>query len=90
MAMETFVDCAIDVLLAGHLHIGHTGHTAARYEIVGHAALVIQAGTATSTRRRGEANSFSVTRINRPEIVVERWIWDPAATMFAATAPEHF
>ncbi|MEO8802603.1 MAG: metallophosphoesterase [Rudaea sp.] len=90
MAMETFADCAVDILLAGHLHVGQTGNTAARYEIVGHAALVIHAGTATSTRGRGEANSFNVIRIDRPKIIVERWVWNPVATTFAPTAPEHF
>lgn len=90
MAMETFAACAIDILLAGHLHVGQTGNTAARYEMVGHAALVIHAGTATSTRRRGEANSFNVIRINRPNIVVERWVCNAASTTFVAAAPEHF
>ncbi|MEO8459590.1 MAG: metallophosphoesterase [Dokdonella sp.] len=89
-AMETFADCAIDILLAGHMHVAQTGNTAARYEIAAHAALVIHAGTATSKRRRGEANSFNVIRIDRPNIVVERWVWNPAATTFAANAPEHF
>src|SRR5581483_11593321 len=33
LAMETLADCGADVLLAGHLHTGHTGSTAARYGI---------------------------------------------------------
>lgn len=90
MAMATFAQCGVDLLLAGHLHVGHTGNTAARYEILGHAALVVQAGTATSTRGRGQANSFNVIRIDRPNIVVERWIWNSASTAFAAAAPEYF
>lgn len=90
LAMTTFAACGVDLLLAGHLHLGHAGNTAARYEIGGHAAVVVQAGTATSTRGRGEANSFNVIRIERPEIEVERWAWDNAAGTFAAGAPQRF
>ena len=50
LAMETFARCGADLLLAGHFHSSHAGSTAARYQIMGHAALVVQAGTATSTR----------------------------------------
>src|SRR2546423_215263 len=46
LAMEALAACGADVLLAGHLHISHTGHTAKRYRIRGHSALVVQAGTA--------------------------------------------
>lgn len=90
MAMATFAECGIDLLLAGHIHVGSAGNTAARYGIAGHAALVVQAGTATSTRGRGQANSFNVIRIARPEILVERWVWSSPIGAFAATAPECF
>jgi hypothetical protein len=80
----------VDLLLAGHFHVGYTGNTAAHYEILGHAALVVQAGTAISTRGRGQANSFNVIKIHRPEIVVERWEWNSGAATFVAAAPEHF
>ncbi len=89
-AMRTFAECGVDVLLAGHLHLGHVGNTAARYAIADHAALVVQAGTATSTRGRGETNSFNVIRIERPDIVVERWNWNARIKTFEPTAPEHF
>ncbi|MGA9341965.1 MAG: metallophosphoesterase family protein, partial [Rhodanobacteraceae bacterium] len=46
LAMTAFAECGVDVLLAGHLHVGHSGNTATRYRIAGHAALVVQAGTA--------------------------------------------
>ena len=38
-------------------------------------ALVVQAGTATSTRARGETNSFNRLRIDGDLIDVERWAW---------------
>ena len=90
MAMAMFAQCRIDLLLAGHLHVGQTGNTATRYAIPGHTALVIHAGTATSTRGRGQANSFNVIKIDRPTIVVERWEWTSTGATFIAAAPQRF
>lgn len=90
MAMETLASCGADLFLAGHLHISHTGHTAKRYKIKGHSALVVQAGTATSTRSRGEANSFNLIRLQHPEITVERIMWKPEAAVFALASSEQF
>lgn len=90
MAMETLASCGADLFLAGHLHISHTGHTAKRYKIKGHSALVVQAGTATSTRSRGEANSFNAIRLQHPEITVERIEWQPETAVFALVATEQF
>ncbi len=90
MAMEAFAGCGADMLLAGHLHVSHTGHTAERYRISGHSALVVQAGTATSTRGRGEDNSFNLIRIDPPRIEVERFTWNLEQGTFAISAAEHF
>ena len=89
MAMAGLAECGADLFLAGHLHISHTGHTK-RYKIHGHSALVVQAGTATSTRERGEANSFNLLRIAYPVITVERLAWNPLTTSFAISAFEQF
>jgi len=90
LAMAGLAECGADLFLAGHLHVSHTGHTAKRYKIRGHSALVVQAGTASSTRGRGEANSFNVLRIDRPEIIVERLSWQPEGAVFALSSQEHF
>ena len=89
MAMEKLATAGADLFLAGHLHISHIGHTAERYNIAGHSALVVQAGT-VSTRSRGEQPSFNVLRIARPEISVERFVWDPGRSRFVAAAASHF
>jgi 3',5'-cyclic AMP phosphodiesterase CpdA len=90
MAMEAIAGCGADVLLAGHLHVSHTGHSSARYKIAGHSALVVSAGTATSTRHRGEPNTFNVIRVKHPFINVERLAWQPERGEFAPSSTEHF
>src|SRR5215217_5752923 len=89
MAMTELAECGADLFLAGHLHISHTGHTK-RYNIRGHSALVVQAGTATSTRERGEANSFNLVRIAYPEIIVEKFAWDALTASFTISTTEQF
>ena len=75
-AMQMFARCEADILLSGHLHESHASDTRLRYKIGDFAALVVQAGTATSTRGRGEANSFNVLRVSHPQVRVERFSWD--------------
>lgn len=72
-AMPQIADCGADVFLSGHLHVSHVSRTAHRYKLdSGRSALVIQAGTATSTRGRGEANSFNVIEFAYPRLIVKR------------------
>lgn len=73
-AMPLIADSGGDVFLAGHLHVSNIETTAKRYRLAsGRIALVIQAGTATSARVRGEAHSFNVIKFDRPELHVERY-----------------
>jgi 3',5'-cyclic AMP phosphodiesterase CpdA len=90
MAMDMFADLGVDLLMAGHLHMSHAGNTQARYKISEYAALVVQAGTATSTRGRGEVNSFNVIRIDRERIEVDRYGWDMVHAQFQVLATEKF
>jgi 3',5'-cyclic AMP phosphodiesterase CpdA len=89
-AMAVFSQCGVDLLLAGHFHLSEAGSTAARHRIAGYSALVVQAGTATSTRGRGEQNSFNVLRVTSDEIVVERMSWREDAKAFAHERSERF
>jgi 3',5'-cyclic AMP phosphodiesterase CpdA len=90
MAMKMFASHGADLLLAGHLHVSHAGNTAARYALGGYAALVVQAGTATSTRQRGESNSFNVIQINSPSISIQRFTWIPEQGEFMVLTTESF
>jgi len=80
-AMSRLAAAGADLFLAGHLHVSHVGHTADRYKIAGHSALVVQAGT-LSMRDRGELNTFNVLRIARPEMTIERYSWETGGKTF--------
>lgn len=75
MALETLAGCGADLLLSGHLHEAHVGHTAERYDIAGVSALVVQAGTATSTRVRDFPNAFNVLRVQSNRIDIDSYLW---------------
>ncbi|HEY6120875.1 MAG TPA: metallophosphoesterase family protein [Pyrinomonadaceae bacterium] len=90
MAVTGLAECGADLFLSGHLHVSHTGHTAVRYQIKGHVALIVQAGTTLSTRGRGEANSFNVLRVDLREIIVARHQWVSSRSRFMAQVTERF
>ena len=91
MAMERIAHCGADLFLSGHLHVSHVGHTAERYKLAdGRSALVVQAGTATSTRGRGEANSFNLIEFERPRLIVKRFECASAKDGFALTETQSF
>jgi 3',5'-cyclic AMP phosphodiesterase CpdA len=89
-AMRAFAECRVDVILSGHLHLGHTSRTAARYRIPGYSALIVQAGTAISSRSRGEVNSFNVLHLRGETLGVERLTWDAKAAGYALSTSEEF
>ena len=86
MAMAAFAKAEVDVFLSGHLHRSNVGGTAHRYRIEGFNALVVQAGTATSTRERDEENAFNVLRIGESRLEVQTWRWNAARGAFAQAA----
>jgi len=90
MAMAGFARCQIDLVLSGHLHSGDAALSAQHYEQADYSALLVQAGTATSVRRRGEPNSFNMIVIDRPHVAIERWSWDEVQARFEVSARERF
>lgn len=90
-AMPRIADCGADVFLSGHLHVSHITHTAERYKLdTGKSALVIQAGTATSTRGRGEANSFNLIEFEHPRLIVKRLECEKPETGFIEAETQEF
>jgi 3',5'-cyclic AMP phosphodiesterase CpdA len=89
-AMEVFRQAGADTLLSGHMHTSHVAGSAQRYPMDGFNALIVHAGTATSTRGRGETNSFNRLRIDGDLIDVERWAWQPGQQLFEMAARQRF
>ncbi len=90
MAMAGFARCGVDMVLSGHLHVSRRSASAVRYRIAGYSALLVQAGTATSSRRRGELNAYNVIRIERRAIAIETLIWDGELGDFVVAETERF
>ena len=88
--MKVFAECGADLLLSGHLHKTSTKSSAERYKTPGHSALIVQAGTATSTRARGETNSFNCVRVAAKDLTVERWQWNSHSKIFELGPTEQF
>jgi 3',5'-cyclic AMP phosphodiesterase CpdA len=74
LALDAVGDAGVDLLLAGHHHLASI-HSARDLVTRAGAALVIQAGTATSTRVREQQQSFNRIDVDgrKVTITVERW-----------------
>ena len=90
MAMRTLGACGADVLLSGHMHKSHVGETAETFEAGGGMALLVAAGTATSTRARGEPNTFNALTVTPRHIDVDRYLWDEAGGEFVRGPRQSF
>jgi 3',5'-cyclic AMP phosphodiesterase CpdA len=85
MAMARLATAGAHLFLSGHLHLSHVSHSAERYRIAGHSALIVQAGT-VSMRGRGEEPSFNVLRLSGERLSLDRLVWNPADRQFVETA----
>lgn len=85
MAMARFATAGADLFLSGHLHLSHVSHSAERYRIAGHSALIVQAGT-VSMRGRGEEPSFNILRLEHRRLALGRYLWNPSSRTFAEVA----
>lgn len=90
MAMREFARCGVDLILTGHLHVAGASSSVTRYGPAGAAALFVQAGTATSIRRRGEPNGWNLIRVEQEAITIDRMVWDSSRGSFILQASERF
>ena len=90
-ALDQMERCSIDMCLAGHLHMGYSGDVRTHHEAVKRSIISVQAGTATSTRRRGnppEPNAYNLITINPDHVAIQVRAW--TGTEFANAAKTHF
>ncbi len=90
LAMKVLAEIRVDMLLAGHFHIGGTRNATARYEMTDYCALIIAAGTSISTRGRGQPNSFNVIKIDVPSATILQYRWRPDSVRFNLASEEKF
>ena len=81
LALDAIADCGVDLLLAGHNHRASAHHAPDLVTRAG-SSLVIQAGTATSTRLRDEEQSFNEIEIDGGNVtlIVQAWADDKFAS----------
>ncbi len=74
LALDAIADAGVDLLLAGHNHRASVNDATSLVTGAGK-ALVIQAGTATSTRTRDELQSFNRIEIDGSgvRVTIQRW-----------------
>jgi 3',5'-cyclic AMP phosphodiesterase CpdA len=74
-ALSAAADAGVDILLAGHFHRSYSASAREMVETAG-PALVVQAGTATSTRLRGgEQQSFNWIELAKDKLDLQVFRW---------------
>jgi 3',5'-cyclic AMP phosphodiesterase CpdA len=87
LALDAVGDAGVDLLLAGHNHQASI-HSARDLVTRAGPSLVIQAGTATSTRVRDQDQSFNRIEIEGPNVTVAVESWN--GSDFVATDAQRF
>ena len=87
-ALAEMEACGVDIALAGHLHMGYSGDVRTHHEAVRRSIISIQAGTATSNRRRGEPNAYNLIKLDEKRLSVQVRAWN--GRQFGAATDTHF
>ncbi|HET6250420.1 MAG TPA: metallophosphoesterase [Tepidisphaeraceae bacterium] len=87
-ALTAFEHCGVDVLLAGHLHRAYHNDVRSHHVGARQSVLSIQAGTATSTRRRHDPNAWNYITLEKDAVSVEVRAWD--GRKFVQSSVSHY
>lgn len=90
LALEGWAECGVDLILAGHVHRALAEREERLLRVGKHRAVIVQAGTATSTRGRGELNSYNAIYVEPALMRVVRQTWNRAKSRFEATHENEF
>jgi 3',5'-cyclic AMP phosphodiesterase CpdA len=90
MAMRTLLGIRVDMFLTGHLHLSSILQTTTRYKGHNYSALLVEAGTATSNRGRGEPNSFNLIHMDKKQLSIERLSRELPCTSYVVSTVERF
>lgn len=74
-ALPQFERCGIDVILGGHLHVAHASDVAG-FRSDDNKVICVAAGTAVSTRLRGEPNSYNRLVVDGEMLTVYHRVWN--------------
>jgi 3',5'-cyclic AMP phosphodiesterase CpdA len=88
--LDAMAECRTDVVLSGHFHTTHVGRRAFQQPDAKWAPLLLQAGTATSTRLRGQEPSFNVLHVRGGTIELESHTWSNDTRAYLRSAKGSF
>jgi 3',5'-cyclic AMP phosphodiesterase CpdA len=75
-ALAMLAACGCHLIVAGHLHLAYAGDVRPHHVEAQRSILVVQAGTAISHRRRGEANAYNLLTIDQSQLRLEVRTWN--------------